>query len=174
MHAVALPPDQLRRCHADLVAYCERRVPGAGEELAQDTWARLLHAAPALPDDDAVRAYAFTVARRVIVDHHRRRLARPRLTLVVDPPDATDALTPEHDARAHDLARLVDAALADASPEIVAVFHARLHHDTPFAELAAHQGVSINTALGRMHRAVLRIRRALRDAGIVPDEEAPR
>ncbi len=160
---------RIRRHHGEVVAFCERRAAGRGEELAQETWLRLVQAAPDLPDEDRFRAYAFTVAKRVLVDHHRRRAARPRLTLVDTQPEGTDSAATDGLLAAADVARVVEAALADAKPEIVEVFHARVHHDVPFKTLAERQGVSINTALGRMHRAVLRIRRALSEAGLLED-----
>lgn len=172
--ALAVTDDPYRRHHHAVVAFCERRAPGRGEELAQETWLRMVRAAPDCPDDASFRAYAFTTARRVLVDHHRRRLARPTLTLVQDTPEDRVDVTPHDDAVASQLAEVIDRALADAKPEILEVFHARIHDDISFKELAARQGVSINTALGRMHRAVLRVRRALTEAGLLDgSQESP-
>jgi len=172
--ALAVTDDPYRRHHPAVVAFCERRAPGRGEELAQETWLRMVRAAPQLADDDAFRAYAFTTARRVIIDHHRRRLARPQLALVADTPEDRVDDTPHDDAVASQIAEHVDRAMADATPEILEVFHARIHNDVPFKELARRQGVSINTALGRMHRAVLRIRRALSEADLLDEPEDSR
>lgn len=172
--ALAVTDDPYRRHHPAVVAFCERRAPGRGEELAQETWLRMVRAAPDCADDASFRAYAFTTARRVIIDHHRRRLARPPLHLVEDAPEDRVDATPHDDAVAAEVAAAIDRAMAEARPEIVEVFHARIHHDTPFQELARRQGVSINTALGRMHRAVLRVRKALSEAGLLDGPEESR
>lgn len=164
---------RIRRYDTELRSFLERRAPGDGEELAQEVWLRLARALPHCPTDEAFRAYAYTTARRLLVDHHRRRAARVALVPLAggeDPraPDATDG-----PARAADVLAVVERTLATLKPEVAEVFRVRTSSDVSFREIALRQGVPLNTALGRMHQASQRIRAALAEAGLLPTEEQP-
>jgi DNA-directed RNA polymerase specialized sigma24 family protein len=64
------------------------------------------------------------------------------------------------------VAEVVERELQDMKPEIAEVFRWRAEDDVPFKEIAERHGCSINTALGRMHRATLKVAAALRAAGL--------
>ena len=51
-------------------------------------------------------------------------------------------------------------------PEMAEVFRLRTTDDVPFKDIAERQGCSINTALGRMHRATRKIADALEAEGL--------
>ena len=61
-----------------------------------------------------------------------------------------------------DVRRLV-AALPDSQREVLQM---RYYQDMSFKEIAAAKGVSINTALGRMHYAVLNLRKMVREKNL--------
>jgi RNA polymerase sigma-70 factor (ECF subfamily) len=155
----------------ELLAFLRRRSPGAEEELAQDVWLRVVQAAPDISEDTAFRAYCFTVARRVLVDGHRRRLARAQL-VAVDDLDARAGSAPRADDILHARAVLetVEAELDAMRPEIAEVFRERTSGASSFKDIAARQGVPLNTALGRMHRATRRIAEALRARDLIGDD----
>lgn len=172
----ASPPGRLhervRRHHADLVAFLERKAPGHGEELAQETWFRLARARPELPTDDDLRAYAFAVGRRLLIDHHRRRLARVELIPAGDNLDHTARAPddPHAAAAAGDVLAVVQRTLDAMKPELAEVFRLRTTDDVPFQEIAARQGTGLNTALGRMHQAVRHLHSALSRAGLIGED----
>ena len=56
--------------------------------------------------------------------------------------------------------------LAGLRPEIAEVFRLRMTSRLSFKEIAARQGVPLNTALGRMHNATKRLNAALIAAGL--------
>jgi len=74
--------ERISRVRDELLAYLYRRLPDEAEELAQETWLRVVRARPECSDDATFRAYAFTVARRLLIDRHRRRANRPQLVAV--------------------------------------------------------------------------------------------
>jgi RNA polymerase sigma-70 factor (ECF subfamily) len=66
-----------RDLHPRLLTYFRAVEPAAAEDLASDTWvdlARSLHRFAG--DEDALRRFAFTIARRRLADHRRRRFRR--------------------------------------------------------------------------------------------------
>lgn len=78
MHAPRLDA-RIDRHRAELVAFLARRAPEDAEDLAQEVWIRVTRAAPMCSDEAAFRGYLFTVARRLLIDHYRRRGRAGRL-----------------------------------------------------------------------------------------------
>jgi len=170
VNAVATVEDRFARHREALVAFLGRRTsPQAAEELAQEVWVRVVRAAPDCGDDAAFRAYMYTIARRLLIDHHRKRARRPA---VVPLEDATvqSPWDPEHQVRADQVLAVVNAELAAMKPELAEVFLWRMTRDLSFKEIALRQQVSLNTALGRMHQATRRIAAALSRAGLAEIE----
>ena len=88
-----------RDLHPRLLAYFRAAEPSAADDLAADTWvdvARSLHRFEG--DEDAFRRFAFTIARRRLSDHRRRRFRRrtdPVATeTLASHPGAEDAAAP--------------------------------------------------------------------------------
>lgn len=152
--------------HRDaLLGFLRRRIGGElAEELAQETWMRVVRADPDMSDERAFRAFVFTVARRLLIDHHRTRSRRP----VAVPLDGElpSPWGPEHQVRADQVLAVVDQELSAMKPELAEVFRWRMTRDLSFKEIAAMQSCSLNTALGRMHQATKRLAAALRRAGL--------
>jgi RNA polymerase sigma-70 factor (ECF subfamily) len=161
--------DRIRHHRAELLGWLSRRAPQDAEELAQEVWLRVARAAPDCPDEASFRGYAFAVARRLLVDQHRRRAARVVLvSLDGGAPDTDDpGARPDGGLAAAQILAVVEAELARMKPEIAQVFRWRTAEDLPFKEIAARQGVGLNTALGRMHQAVGALRAALHQAGLL-------
>ena len=149
----------------ELLAFLRRRVPNHYEELAQDTWLRIARAQPSCKDQRSFRAYTFAVARRLIIDHHRRNANRPMLVAldaVVPTPSAED---PHSQLCVSEVINIVHQELDNMKPEVAEVFRWRMTDKSSFRDIAERQGVSINTALGRMHHATKRLAAALQRAG---------
>ncbi len=172
-HPVVRIEDRYDRHRAELVAFLRRRVPASeAEEIAQDVWLKVTRVAPECPDDLAFRGYLFTVARRLLVDHYRRRSSQVRLVPIdggnsdIAGPSAEG--DPEGVAGAAEMLSVVEGALAGLDPGMADVFRWRMTEDVSFQEIAARQGTPLNTALGRMHRATKRIAEALAARGLLP------
>lgn len=162
--------ERIGRHHAELLGFLRRRAPSDAEELAQEVWFRIARAQPDCPTDAAFRAYAFAVARRLLVDHHRRRAARIELVPLeggVMRREAVSSHTPDDTIAAGEVLTVVERTLSDMKPALAEVFRWRTTEDVPFKEIARRQDTNLNTALGRMHQATKKIRAALLHAGLI-------
>ena len=168
MQAAASIDARIGRFSPEILSFIRRRAPAYAEEIAQETWMRVAAAAPDCPDDRAFRAYAYTVARRLLVDHYRR--GRSRIQLV----PLEGGLEPPSQASQHgsviagEVLAVVEHTLEGMKPEIAEVFRLRMTSSMSFKEIAQRQGVGLNTALGRMHNATKKMAAALRAAGLEP------
>jgi RNA polymerase sigma-70 factor (ECF subfamily) len=153
----------------ELMGFLRRRAPEEAEELSQEVWARVTRRQPVCPNEASFRGYLFTVARRLLIDHYRRRSTRPLWVSLQ--PEVLDRVqshqNPESEARASQMAAVVEEALSVMNPDIAEVFRIRLSSSRSFQDIADGQGVGLNTALGRMHRATKLISMALTDAGLI-------
>ena len=142
------------------------------EDLYQDVWLKIVRNAAGF-HDVSFRAWMWRIARNRLVDF--RRKMRPELTLDQpvagsgDDPEATSNVDRLDDSRANVAERMQDderrialrAAVTRLSPvhrEIVAM---RIIENMSFKDIAAKLGISINTALGRMHDATEKLKRML-------------
>lgn len=154
---------RIARLEREMLAFLRRRVGPDAEEVAQDVWLRVATSDPDCADDAAFRAYVYVVARRLLIDRYRKK----RLDVV--PID--DATPPSAPADAHsavaaaNLAALVQRTLDQMRPEQAEVFWMRTNDGVSFKEIAERQDCSINTALGRMHTVVKRLKVALAAEG---------
>ena len=156
---------QMTGVREELLAFLRRRVPNHYEELAQDTWLRIARAKPECEDQRAFRAYVFAVARRLIIDHHRRSQVRPTLVALDTTVPIPGYDDPHSNICVSEVITVVNRELEQMKPEVADVFRWRMTDQISFREIAERQGVSINTALGRMHHATKRLSSALQKAG---------
>jgi RNA polymerase sigma-70 factor (ECF subfamily) len=98
---------------------------GDADDLTQETYLRAISALPRFEGRSSVRTWLLVIARRVVVDHHRRRSARPQ---VFDTADWTGpAELAQHRDTAHtpgfedvaELGTLLDTLMPDRREAIV-------------------------------------------------------
>ncbi len=160
--------DRIARIHPELVGFLRKRVGDDAEEVAQDVWVKLSAAEPDIDDFAGLRAYVFVIARRLLIDRYRSvqaRTARLRLVPLDDSPDVGRPPTADSAVAASQRAALVEHTLQGLKPELVEVFWMRTRDDLPFKEIARRQSCSINTALGRMHQVVKKLKAAMAEQG---------
>lgn len=160
-------PALIDRHRAVLMGFLVSRVGSDAEDLYQETWNRAIDALPRYRDQGTFRAWLLQIARRLIIDQHRRRGARIQLLPTETPPDIYTETTPYQHVATQQLSAAADAALAALHPDVAAVVRMRLIDHLPFNEIARRQRVPLNTALGRMHRGLRKIRRALEREGLL-------
>jgi RNA polymerase sigma-70 factor (ECF subfamily) len=147
----------LARIWPRLVSFTRRLSASDGDDLAQEACARALECALE-GDTERIRRFVFQIAANAARDAHRRRARESRVLRRIaaragqDPPAGAPAEVPP-DA----LARAIRA-LPDPQREVLLM---RIRDGVPFREIARRLGIPLNTALGRMHLAVERLRREL-------------
>jgi len=166
---------RIQEHHGDLLAFLRRRRPQDAEELAQEVWIRMSNAAPTFETNGHFRAYMYAVARKVLIDAHRRSAARVRLVPLEGGRAAPDGAAHGPDANLHaaEMLEVVERTLASMKPALAEVFRLRTATGMAFKDIAARQGVSLGTALSRMHQATKHLRKALTEAGFLTPGETP-
>lgn len=139
----------------------------AAEEIVQDTFFRAWRSIDRFdPQRSELRAWLFVIARNLVVDHHRRRGARPSL------PTTHDRLEHHADASSSDIDRAVEVwqvaeALAQLSAEHrTAIIQIHLR-GASIAETAAALGVPPGTVKSRVYYGLKALRLALEETGAV-------
>lgn len=154
------------------------------EDLTQETFLKMFHAAPRYEPRERVEAYAFRVARNAWVDHRRRRAARPHETrgpsLDGAPGRDERGAVPQPEAPGPDalagLLRRESAARLRAAVGALPETHRlvvdlALMQELPYAEIATVLEIPVGTVKSRMFHAVRKLREALEEP---PDEGGER
>jgi RNA polymerase sigma factor (sigma-70 family) len=148
MEVVSVPPfESLYLQHRDeIYAFLRRRAGHGADDAFQETFLRALRGYPALRSGRHLRAWLYTIASRVVIDEHRRRLADGQLPELA----AEDEPAP-HTALEH---------LTGGLPptERVAVV-LRYGYDLPYSDIAAALGSSEEAARQAASSGVRRLRR---------------
>lgn len=122
------------------------------EDLLQEIQVRVLKA-----DAAVTKAWLFTVANNLCIDHLRR--IKPRgladASVVADPRSMEDGL--ERDELRAALWKAIDELPAEQRQ----IFLLREESGLSFKEIAGMLGIPLNTALGRMHYALEKLRKNL-------------
>jgi RNA polymerase sigma-70 factor (ECF subfamily) len=165
-------PVLVNRHRDSVMGFLINRVGDDAEDLFQETWARVNAGLDQYQDAGSFRAWLFQIARRLVIDHYRRKTARVKLVLPAETPtpSAVDIAQPDQTVAANQMADCIKQAL-DTMPEATAdVVRMRLFEGVSFKEIAARQGVPLNTALSRMHRGLNLLRARMLNQGLIPPE----
>lgn len=128
----------------------------AAEDCVQDTFLRLLSAAPSYRATAPFRAFLRRLARNALVDWTRRR--KDGAVSLRDPHDP--ALT-ERAARAPESPLDVQAAVARLSLKLRDVVRLSVYEGLSHAEVAERLDIPEGTVKSRLHHALRRLREAL-------------
>ncbi len=138
------------------------------EDLFQEIWMRVMRHAERFTDT-SFRAWMWTIARNLVIDYRRKR----RPTLSLDATSGEDDLplvdrlegsnrNPGEDLELYDLNRQIFEAVQKLPEMQREVFLMRTQADMTFKEIATALDIPLNTALGRMHDALKKLRVFLR------------
>jgi RNA polymerase sigma-70 factor (ECF subfamily) len=158
----------IRRWHGPIRGYA-RRLCGEDEladEIAQDTWLRVLRGIAGLRDGARLRAWLFGIARRALMDRLRGRYAAPPQGEPIDPDSVpADEAAPEHALdHAMDLDRLQRG--LDRLPlierEVLSLFYLQ---QLSLQDIAQVLELPVGTVKSRLFRARGLLRRQLNPTG---------
>jgi RNA polymerase sigma-70 factor (ECF subfamily) len=151
------------------------------EDLLQDSFLRLIGAAPRWEPRARLRTWLYTVARNLAADAARRAVHRRSEPL--DAPGeggrplldglAGDDPGPDRSAESARLRRSLLAALSSLPEEQREVFLLREHGGVSFAEIAEITGAPVPTVKSRMRYALEGLRRRLAQDGVGAEAAAP-
>jgi RNA polymerase sigma-70 factor (ECF subfamily) len=175
--------DLLRRHRAPLFTFLLRMLGDRekAEDLAQETFLRIVKGAQAWEHRARFQTWLFTIARNLCVDRARRDRFRRTDSLDAQGPDDEPPLVdsvPGHEidpSRGAESARLrpvLTKALLSLPQEQREVFVLREQAGIPFREIAEILGVNENTAKSRMRYALEGLRKALMAAGVSEETAA--
>ncbi len=136
--------------------------PEEGEDIAAETFARLLVKGNDVPDAK-IEAWLFTVARNLCVSHHRRKA---RWSLLSREIAAQSGETARREEQSDVLSMLGSLNQKDR----LAVY-LRIVEDRPFSDVARLLGTSEDAAKKRVYRALERLRRSMNEAAMTTSDE---
>jgi RNA polymerase sigma-70 factor (ECF subfamily) len=145
--------------HPRVFRYLRALEPREAEDLASDTWLALANALPLFRgDEQGLRALAFTIARRKLIDLQRRRARHP--TVSMEPERLADE-TPVGDVEDEAITAIAtEAALervGSLPPDQAEVILLRVLGGLPVDEVAQILGKRPGTIRVTQHRALRRL-----------------
>jgi len=141
------------------------------EDLFQEVWFRVIRHAERFTDV-SFKAWMWKIARNLLIDFRRKRKPDISLDAVEDEEDQplVDTLVakgagPAEAVENDDLTRRVMRAVG-ALPDVQReVFLMRVQGDLSFSEIAETLNIPLNTALGRMHDAMMKLKKMVAEEG---------
>ena len=137
------------------------------EDLFQDVWVRVIRHAARF-NDVSFRAWLWKIARNLLIDFRRKRKPDVSLDATADEADnpLVDRLTasgagPAKAVELDDMTERVMRTVATLPDVQREVFLMRVQGDLSFSEIADTLEIPLNTALGRMHDAMGKLKKAL-------------
>jgi len=157
----------VRRYYSSLTRYLQRLVGNdVAEELLQQTWLSVLdHADKFDPQTGGggFKAWLFRIATNKANDHWRSRgrekLAHAGLKLVTE----NEAPHAGHRLEGNEQAQKLIAAIEQLPEPQKQVLMLRYYSNMKFVEIAELLGCPLNTALGRVHKAMIRLKELMAD-----------
>lgn len=144
-----------------------------GEDLFQEVFIRVIKALPSYESKNKFKSWIYTIANNVSIDYLRKMKKRRIISIeeeVVRKKDKTlrledilgsDEPLPEKIIENRELKKILINCLEELTPEQKEVFLLRHEGGFSFKEITALTGCTLNTALGRMHQAIKKIKNKL-------------
>ncbi|GIE76369.1 RNA polymerase sigma factor [Actinoplanes philippinensis] len=143
----------VRATQRDLMRFLGSLAPAAEvEDLAQETYIRMVGALPGFAGRSTVRTWLFAIARRVAADHARYTSRRPLPAALPDWQTTADAAAGPHGPRFEEQQALTDL-VHGLSPERRDAFVLTQIAGLSYAEVAEILGCPIGTVRSRVARA---------------------
>jgi RNA polymerase sigma-70 factor, ECF subfamily len=151
-----------------LLRYLRVAMPDCAEDVAGETWLQVVRGlATFRGDEQAWRSWLFTIARRRMLDEHRRRSRHPEAPYAELPPGAEPAVA---DAAAWALGNLATAELVQAVQELPAqqaeIILLRILADLDNQTVAGIVGRSPGAVRIAAHRGLRRLAQTLASRGV--------
>ena len=150
----------VRRYYTAILRYCRNRCGSdeRAEDLAQETFLRMLSSLPAYTGRGRFRAFLYTIAGNLCIDESRKVRSYP-----LEERDLPDR---DHDGirQAEDRAQ-IDGLLRELSPEQRTAVILRYGEQLSFRQIAQATGCTLRTAQSRVRCALRIMREVWKDEG---------
>lgn len=159
--------------HRAVLAYFLRRLDSdtayeATEDVFLVAWRKL----DQIPDGDRSLAWLYSVARRVLANHRRGAARRRRLWHRLADEPATSGEGPEPIVLRNEEHQEVLTALGRLSDKDQELLRLAIWEELPHADIGDLLGCSVGAVDVRLHRAVRRLEKGLRQAGHKPSRRS--
>jgi RNA polymerase sigma-70 factor (ECF subfamily) len=148
--------------HKQVLAYCLRRSPGEGRDVAADTFAVAWQRIDAAPDDGGALPWLYTIARKVLANNHRSRASAKRLKARIGGVDRLRPVEPDIQVVRRWEEQRVVKAVNRLRPNDRQVLLLVTWEELSHAQIAGMLGISVAAVGQRIHRAKKRLRRQLK------------
>lgn len=160
----------ITRYHSKLLGYIRHLVKNTmlAEDLCQETFVKVINSIKRsnYEDDGHFSAWLFRIAHNIVIDHFRKENKLPTM------PNEIGEIDLFNNAKFSDdtiETKLVKTQISSDLKELIhelpeeqrSTVLMRLNLDMSFKEIADVQGISINTALGRMRYAIINLRKMI-------------
>ena len=150
------------RYRKPLYGFLNSMLPRQGslvDDLYQKTWLRAIRNLPSYRHNEKFLSWLFRISHNLAIDHLRRQSRVEEVEFVEETAGTSDR-PPWLELSNAELGHALESAVAELPVGLREVFLLR-QQGIAFKEIARIQNASINTVLGRMRYAVLRLRSAL-------------
>jgi RNA polymerase sigma-70 factor (ECF subfamily) len=156
--------EMYRDVHPRILRYVRALEPSEAEDLASEIWLDVARGLTRFEGDDrAFRAWAFTIARRRLVDLRRQRARRPAVPTPVEQLAERGGIGDvEEEAMASLTTEAAIARIATLPPDQAEVVLLRILGGLSVGEVAAIMGKHPGTVRVLQHRALRRLAREVR------------
>lgn len=155
--------------HRAVLAYFLRRTDrDSAYECTEDVYLVAWRRLDRVPGGDASLAWLYAVSRKVLSNHRRGAWRRARLTRRLFGLGPTAPAEPEPQVIRRAEEDQVLAAIAELSPQDQEVIRLAYWEELPHARIGELLGCSVGAVDVRLHRAVRRLEKGLRQAGHRP------
>ena len=147
-----------------LYSYLNKMLPGQSatvDDLFQKSWMKAIKSLSRYQDRQTFYAWLVRIAHNNAIDLFRKEQKRQTVD-IEDIPLAAKGGAPWKGMANNELGKAIQDAVELLPEDQKTVFLLR-QNNVPFKEIAEIQGCTLNTVLGRMHYAVNRLRKILRD-----------
>ncbi len=160
----------ITRYHSKLLGYIRHLVKNTmlAEDLCQETFVKVINSIKRsnYEDDGHFSAWLFRIAHNIVIDHFRKENKLPTMPNEIGEIDLFNNAKFSDDTIetklvktqiSNDLKKLIHELPEEQRSTVLM----RLNLDMSFKEIAEVQGISINTALGRMRYAIINLRKMI-------------
>lgn len=136
----------------------------AADDVFQQTWIKVINGLKKYEEKGIFSSWLFGIAHNSCIDHIRknsREKINDNKSIEIDKMESRQNMCPEKEFLKKEKTQYLKKAIEQLKPDQKDVILLRLYTDLTFKEIAEQLGYSLNTVLGRMHYALINLRKII-------------